>query len=163
MKQNLTDSIALSLTHSLTPRRVSGKVGKWVSGIVLAGVLLMTPGCKTLDQPDTLARVQTAAKIAAFVGSSEYLHAHPEHREGFELARAELLEFEAHDVIDFATLLAIVQRLPVKELKGDRAQMIVTVATIAISDWGGALPVEQLANLKPVARSIREGIELALR
>jgi hypothetical protein len=165
MMKTLTDSLAHSLTGSLTHplRRVSGKVGKWVSGMLMIGALVTLPACRTLENPDTLARVQTAAKIAAFVGSAEYLHAHPEHRAGFESARAELLEFEASDTVDFATLLAVVQRLPVKEIKSERAQMIITVATIAISDVGGALPVERLSDLKPVARSIREGIELALR
>jgi len=51
----------------------------------------------------------------------------------------------------------------VKELKSDRARIYVTAATLLISDYAGTVPLEQIAELKPVATAIREGIELALQ
>lgn len=128
---------------------------------LLSSILVLSlTGCATA--PTAPQRVASAAKIAAYVGTSELLLAHPEMRLKFEIARDTLRVIEESDTVDLATLLAVVNRLPVKELKSERAMIVVTSATILIADYGGALPVEQLGNLKPVARAIREGIELGL-
>ena len=127
---------------------------------VLAATLTIT-GCAT--SPQTQQRAQTAAKLAAYVGGSEYLRAHPETRPAFVLARDQLKAIEQAETVDLTTLLAIVNQLPVKELKSDRAQMLVTAATIILADYAGALPLEKLNDLKPVAQAIREGLDLVLQ
>lgn len=133
---------------------------KIFASLLLCALALNFPGCATA--PQTTARIASAGKVAAYVGTAEFLRAHPEARIGFEAARDSLRVLETSGHVDLAMLLAIVNRLPVKELRSERALIIVTAATILITDFGGALPLEQLDNLKPVARAIREGIELGL-
>ncbi len=134
-----------------------------ILGALLIAAALCFTGCQTAGNRDTAARVQTAAKLAAYVGTTEYLRARPETRPGFVLAVEALKQIETAETVDLPTLLAVVNKLPVKNLHSDRAQMIVTTATILLSDFAGALPLEKLNELKPVATSIREGVELALQ
>ncbi len=133
--------------------------------ILLASVLALSAltftGCQTTAP--VAQRIQTAAKLAAYVGTKEYLRVHPEQRAGFVLARDLLVQIETSPTVDLPTLLAVVNKLPVKELKTERAQLIVSSATLLLSDYAGQLPLEKLNELKPVAASIREGIELALQ
>lgn len=134
----------------------------WLAMLACLCVLLFNSGCATLGNGSTLQRIQTGSKLAAYVGSAEYLRSHPETRPAFELARDQLIQIESSEHVDLALLLSIINRLPVKELKSDRAQLAITSATILLSDYLGNLPVEKLDDLKPVAKSIREGIDLAL-
>jgi len=138
-----------------------GGTGTIIGALFLCAFAIFFAGCASTPQADAQ-RIQSAAKVAAFVGSSEYLRSHPETRAGFVLARDELLVIENSEHVDLTTLLAIVNRLPVKELKSDRATLIVTAATMLLSDYAGSLPIERLDELKPVAKAIREGIDLAL-
>jgi len=114
-------------------------------------------GCKTTNSQ------QSTIKLAAYVGTSEALLQHPEWKPKFEIAASDLYTLESSTNIDAASILAIASRLPVKELKSDRARIYVTAATLLISDYAGTVPLEQIAELKPVATAIREGIELALQ
>jgi hypothetical protein len=114
-------------------------------------------GCKTTNSQ------QSTIKLAAYVGTSEALLQHPEWKPKFEIAASDLYTLESSTNIDAASILAIASRLPVKELKSDRARIYVTAATLLISDYAGTVPLEQIAELKPVATAIREGVELALR
>ncbi len=129
---------------------------------LLALSLALLPGCSSM-QPSTQKRVETATKLAAYIGTTEYLRVHPEQRPGFELAVEALSQIETAPTVDLTALLAVVNRLPVKELKSDRSQMFITSAAILLTDYGEALPLERLNELRPVAVSIREGIQLALQ
>lgn len=133
---------------------------KTTTSILVAIAIVAFTGCASMS-PQTQSRIQTGATIAAYVGTSETLRAHPEYRKGFEIAVAELKVLEIGP-IDTVKLLEIVNRLPVKELKSDRAQMIITVATIVLADEIGATPLEKLNDLKPVVTAIRSGIERGL-
>lgn len=128
--------------------------------ILSIAIALLLVGCATT--PTQKQRIETAAKIAAFVGTREFLLEHPESRTGFETARDELLFLETQETLDWVTLLAVVQRLPVKELKSPQAQLIISAGIILLSDYGGSLPTDKISELKPLAKSIREGIELGL-
>ena len=127
----------------------------------LIGVALTFTGCQT--SAPTQQRVQTAAKLAAYIGTTEYLRVQPDKRPGFVLAVEALKQIESAPTVDLPTLLAVVNKLPTKELRSARAQMFITSATILLSDYGGQLPLDKLNELKPVAISIREGIELGLQ
>jgi hypothetical protein len=118
--------------------------------------------CKTTPE-STLARIKTTCKLAAYVGTAEYLKEHPASRPQFEQASAALKILENAETIDFATLLAIVQRLPIDQLGNADTKIIITAATIILSDWGGSLSLDQLDNIRPVAGAIRQGIELGLQ
>jgi hypothetical protein len=125
-------------------------------GLLVEGLV----GCSTMSGSQK-ARVHTGITVAAYVGTVEALRPHPEYRIGFETAALELKALE-DGKIDTIKLLEIVNRLPVKELKSDRAQMIISAATIVLADEIGSTPIEQLDNLKPVVSAIREGIERGL-
>jgi hypothetical protein len=147
-------------------RRNSGKKGKpkmkkplrLIMATALAATITLT-GCKTTEQTRQLA---VATKMAAYVGTSEYLRVHPEARPKFEAAERELFSLESAETLDAITLLAIAQRLPVKELKSERAAIYITAATILLSEYGESVPIEQLKSLQPVAKAMREGISLGL-
>jgi hypothetical protein len=132
---------------------------KNIFAFVLVLVLVLGPGCATTSETQQLA---TATKMAAYIGTSEYLLAHPEARPKFEAAERELFALESAETIDAITILAIAQRLPVKELKSERAAIYVTAATVLLSDYGATVPVDQLDNLKPIVRAMREGVALGL-
>lgn len=131
---------------------------KTIASILIA--LCLFTGCATNRTQNQ--RVASAAKVAAYVGTYEFLRDNPGARPHFVVARDALLTIEQSDHVDLATLLAIINQLPVKELRSDRAVLIITSATILLSDYAGALPVEQLDELKPIAKAIREGIDLGL-
>lgn len=121
-------------------------------------------GCAILsgENQTQLQRVITGTKVASYVATTEYLRANPTKADRFAQVAQSLWVLETSETLDAATLLAVVNQLPIKELKSDRAQMIVTAATLVLSDYAGSIPVDQLANLKPIAKAMREGIELAL-
>lgn len=132
---------------------------KKLISIALAASLMV--GCSTMT-PTQSQRVQTAAKVAAYVGSAEYLRANPETRPAFVLAKTELIKLSQAENLDWVTLLAVVNRLPIKQLENERAKMIVTVATITLSDYAGQLPLDRLKELQPLAGALAEGLTLAL-
>lgn len=132
----------------------------WIGALCLC--LFAGSGCAVFKNPSTVQRIATSCKVAAFVGTSEYVRQHPESRSKFEAARDELHILATADVVDWVTLLAIVQRLPVKEVHTERATLIITAATILLSDYAGSLPLNQQAELKVFAKALEDGVALGL-
>lgn len=128
--------------------------------ILLIATLVMFTGCASLT-PNQNARIASTAHVAAYIGTTEALRAHPEWRPGFVLAAQELKYLEDGPV-DVLKLMEIVRRLPVKELKSDRAALYITAGTILLTDQIGTTPIEHIENLKPVISAIRQGIERGL-
>lgn len=111
----------------------------------------------------TVEDITPAIKTAAFVGTFYTLRENPDWREGFVTAATDLKILENAEQLDFALILAIVARLPVDELKSDDAALAITAATILLSGYQNKLiELDKFQNVKPIARAIREGIELAL-
>ena len=117
-------------------------------------------GCSGLNQPTTQQRVVTAAKLAAYVGTSEYLAKRPGAKDDFLSASGQLHALATQTNIDLINILAIVNELPIKELKSEQAKIIITAGELLIIQYGQSLPVDQLRNLKPVAQAIADGIDL---
>ena len=135
---------------------------KTKSILIIGAILgLLFTGCGTLT-PTQQQRAVTATKIAAYVGTHEAVRQHPEWRDGFQQAVNDLGVMEASSKIDATMILAIMQRLPVKELKSPQATLAITAATILLSDYAGSVPLDQVQQLKPVVTAMREGIELGL-
>lgn len=126
--------------------------------LILAASLAI--GCQT--SPTGERDIAPAIKTAAYIGTAYALADHPEWRTGFTEAATDLALIEQMDAIDFAMVLAIVHRLPVKELRSSKAAILITSATILLSDYGGSLPLDQLDKIRPVVKAMREGIELGL-
>lgn len=130
---------------------------KSVLPIVLCA--LIAAGCQTTNDNRNVA---SAVKTAAFVGTSMALLEHPEWRSHFEQARGDLALVEQMEAIDFTMVLAIVHRLPVKELRSPEAALIITGAAIILADYGGEIPLDQIEQARPVIVALRQGIELGL-
>jgi len=140
-----------------------------ILGVALVALTATIPisiftGCAMLsgENQTQLQRVVSGTKIAAYVATSEYLRANPTKAAAFTTVAQSLYVLETSETLDAATLLAVVNQLPIKQLKSERAQMLITAATLVLSDYAGSIPVDQLENLKPIAKAMREGIELAI-
>jgi len=129
--------------------------------LFLAIALLALPGCST-TQPGQII-TPTRVKAVAYLGSALALQQHPEYRPGFTIAVEQLKVIESQEQIDFATVLAIVHRLPVKELKGQNAVLYITAATLLLDDLGGSLDLAKVEKIKPYVTGLRQGIELGLQ
>lgn len=111
----------------------------------------------------TVEDVVPVVTVAAEEGTFFILLEHPEWRPQFALAAADLKVIEKAERIDFPTIMAIVLRLPVKELKSTEARMAISGATILLSRYGGqGVPLDRLQQVRPIAAALREGIELGL-
>ncbi len=118
----------------------------------LSVLLLLTPGCATFNNPTAVQRISSAAKVAAYVGTSEYIRQHHD----------SLAQIEQSETIDATLVLAILNQLPVKELKSERATVIITAATIIVNDYIGSIPADQTDKIRPLVKALREGIELGM-
>lgn len=137
------------------------KIKYYILTIAIALSVFFT-GCTTIGSGPDLGRIQKAAKLAAYIGATEYMRAYPVSRPGFVLAQTELAELAKSDGLDMAKLLAIVNRLPVKNINNERVQMYITSTAIILSEFGDKLPLDRLAELQPVAQAIADGLALAL-
>lgn len=128
-------------------------------------VLPLLTGCASLSDGLSGAeaqRIQTSVKLAAYLGTSAYVQKNPQTRPAFLIARDELTALSTADNIDAVTLLAIFNRLPVKQLESGQSKLIITAATIILSDFAGELQLDQLKQLQPIAAAGAEGITLGL-
>lgn len=137
---------------------------------LLAASLFVTPlpfltGCASLNDglyASDARRIQTSVKLAAYLGTSTYLQKNPIARPAFLAARDELVALSTSDTIDAVTLLAIVNRLPLKQFEGEQSKIIVTAVTIILSDFAGDLQLDQLKQLQPIAKAMADGITLGV-
>lgn len=134
--------------------------------IATSTLLVSLVGCASTPKfanltPTTQANIVSTAEVAAYGGTRAVLLKNPEYRKGFEQALGELKLMEAGNV-DALVLVDIIKRLPVKELRGDTAAIVIDTATIFIVGRIGATPIEQINDLKPVVSALIRGIELAL-
>lgn len=126
---------------------------------LLTIMAMLCIGCQT---PTGQRDIAPAIKTAAYMGTAYAILENPSWRKGFEEAVFDLKLLEAAETIDFTMVLSIVNRLPVKELRSSKAAILITSATILLSDYGGSLPLDQFEKLKLVVKAMREGIELGL-
>lgn len=141
-------------------RNILASIG--AAALLTALMLGVFNGCAGLKDADTARRMQSAAKVAAYTGTAEYLRLHPERRPAFEAARDNLANMENAETIDMAALLAIINQLPVNKLESEQATIIITATTLLLMDYLGEIPAQEMDDLKPLAKAIRGGIELGL-
>ena len=130
----------------------------------LAVAIIATSGCATTMSQTTQQRVVIGVKLAASIGGAEILVEHPDWRVHFQRAADDLKIIEAGDTVSISQVIAIVQRLPVKELHSPRAVLYANTGVLLLNEVGVAteLPLEQSKDVKAVAAALREGIENAL-
>lgn len=128
--------------------------------ITIALITLL--GCATTDTND-FSKVLAMARLSAYLGTAESILSHPEWKPDFVLARDELKILETSDTVDLATLLAIMNRLPVKELKGEQTKIVITTFSLILQDAVfNIYPLEKTGSLQRVARALRQGIDIGL-
>jgi hypothetical protein len=140
------------------------------SALLVTALAVSCVGCKTVTDPATgethsapdTAKIASLVKVAAYVGTSEGLRVHPEWREGFTAAADSLMLLETADTLDLADIMAIVDKLPVKQLKSEKAVLLITSGTILLQELGGDILPLDASQLQPLAKALREGVQLGL-
>lgn len=130
----------------------------------LVPAALLLTGCTSLPtNPDGTVRPNKKIEGITYIGTTKVLQRHPEYRAGFLLAASELTVIEAAETIDFATVLEIVSRLPVKELEGEDAMIYITGVTILLEDYAGLqVDLSKTPQLRSAVSGLRRGIERGL-
>ena len=136
------------------------KTKRLLAVALVAFALALWPGCKTATPASLERRVQIIAQL----GAGEALFEHKDWKDEFELAAADLRIIEAGDTVNIAQVVAIVQRLPVKELQSPRGKLYVATGLLLIMEAGvpSELDPDTSAGVKAVARGLRIGIENAI-
>jgi ABC-type Fe3+-hydroxamate transport system substrate-binding protein len=127
----------------------------------IAITALLLTGCATSNKL-TLQDFTPAIKTTAMVGTTVCLNEHPEWRAGFNEALADLKILESAPTIDFDAIFKIVNRLPIKELKSQNAQLAISGATILLSEYSSKIDLSKLENVRPLVTALVQGLELAL-
>lgn len=126
--------------------------------LIATVVLFATVGCSTLSSSD-VTRISTVSQQAASIGTREVLLSHPDWKPKFQLAADQLNALAIAPSISVASILQIVQQLPVKELKSQEARLSFEGATLLISAINvPEVPADKLAQLQPIAKAIADGI-----
>lgn len=134
--------------------------------VACAAICLLSLGCSTTGGSKTQQqRIESGVYVASAIGTSIALQEHPEWRPGFELALNDLKILETQPA-DMVTLMAIITRLPVKELRSSQATLIIEGAIILLSDQFGTTEVagvdDKVKDIRPYIIAIRRGIERGL-
>lgn len=139
------------------------RMAGWLQVVCAVVLMFVLAACQSTPDRPTVDRVVPAVKAAAMTGTVLVLREHPEWRPHFELAAQELAVLTTAEQIDFATVLNIVLRLPVKELQGDDAKLAIAGATILLSGYGDSIPLDKIEQVRPIAKALADGIALGLR
>lgn len=142
---------------------------KDIGGSILALVSLVAfialAGCSTTGGLN-VATTSLIAKVAAKDASYFALVEHPEWRPAFVRAYTEVSALASQDKIDVSTLAAIIARLPVKELKGTTARIVISDLQIIVEQIapnnGQIVSSDKYADPRIVITAIRDGMKIAL-
>lgn len=129
--------------------------------LCLLSCLLLNSGCST--SAPTPQSIQNKAKGIAYLVTAESLLQHPNWQEHFEVASLEFQTLATSTNLGLAEITAILRELPVKELRGERAAIYITVGTLFLQDELGEVGVTNPTQLMHAARGIHEGIDLAVK
>ena len=121
--------------------------------VLLAALLILAPGCANVR----------GLKTAAYLGTALAIEEHPNWKPQFQKAYDDLGIIEAADTIGLPEVLAILHRLPVKELQSNKARIVITGTVLLVEEVGSPeLNPVATGKLKAVVVEIRKGIKLAL-
>lgn len=136
-----------------------------IIGILSMAFVVWLTGCASTGGLN-VATTSTVAKIAAKDATYFALKQHPEWRANFETAYTEISVLAAQDRIDVASLSAIIQRLPVKQLNGTTAQIIISDVEIVVEQIvpnnGQIVSADKFTDPKIIIGAIRDGLRIGL-
>lgn len=123
--------------------------------------LILLPGCATFKDPHSV--TIRAIRSATATGTVLALAEHPEWREQFTAARDQLNALLKAGSLDFAQIQSIVAQLPVKELQGAEARIIISNAELILDDYVKEYTtLDKVAAVSVVAQAILDGLNKAL-
>jgi hypothetical protein len=122
-------------------------------------VMIGSLGCASLTKPESL---ESKSKAVAWLATAKLTKDHPEWSPHFAQARDDLGILLAAETIDTATVLAIVNRLPVDELRGNDATLYIGGAVMFFEDELGRISIESPAERQAIVRGLIAGITLGL-
>jgi hypothetical protein len=146
--------------------QAKGKMGQAAAVLLLvcslaAGPLLM--GCKSVDQATTVTRVASIAELAAYTGASVYMLDHPESGPAFSAGLIALNLLIADERWDLNGFRAALEKLPTKELKGERGSILIGTAVLLFDQLAREyVDLDRTAWLKPVMIAVRDGLRRAV-
>lgn len=125
--------------------------------------LVLVPGCAVFKDPVSQARVAIALESAAKTATVLYVRDHPQARDNFLEVAALCEALSTMTEASPEQLHAILSKLPIKELNGTTAQIVVGTAqtTYRIFLAGRAeaeVPPAVREFAKAIAKGIREGL-----
>ncbi len=137
---------------------------KLLTLLTISTVLVMVfTGCKTTADGTKTADIERIARVtreATSIGTLELLKRHPEWLIHFKIAHDELAQLESADNISLDSVLTIISRLPIQELKSDDARLAVQGSRLLISAIDvPEVGAERLAQIRPIVKALREGLE----
>ena len=125
-------------------------------------VILLCQGCASLSNPQSTAIF--AIRSATATGTILALREHPEWRAQFETARDDVGALIAAGSLDFAQLESIIGQLPVNELHGSNARIVITNAGLLLDDYvKQSTALNRVAAVETVANAIYYGLNAALK
>lgn len=132
---------------------------KLLAVIAILGLTLL--GCKSASQQQSL---EDSIEIVAQTAVGELLIEKPAWKPKFQEAATDLKILEATPNVTMANVIAIVQRLPVQELKSPRGRLYVSGGLLLLQKTGAALKLDEdnSDKVQGVARALRTGIENAI-
>lgn len=123
-----------------------------------------TTGKKELSE-SYVKKIAQASELAAFNGSYLYLKEKPQDKEIF-IGVSDSLNVLIQEEMTLNGFLMVIQHLPIKELKDEKAVLIVDNAIILFGIFQDDLvkldQLEQAKKLKPIAEALKKGIDRAL-
>jgi hypothetical protein len=137
-----------------------------VGALALGCMLLFSTGCvrtpkegQVIPPSQQIDNYIPAIEASAMIGTRKVLKKHPDWKDEFELAAADLEILATAEDLDFLTIMSIVQRLPVKQLQGEDAQLYIEGATVLLAGYGDRLvSLDKLENVSLVAGALAKGI-----
>lgn len=139
-----------------------------IIGILCVAFVIWLTGCASTGglNPVVLQIADTSVEVIVKDVTHLTLQKKPEWRKDFETAYADVSVLAAQDKVDIATLAEIVNRLPVKEIKGTNAQLIISDVEIVVQKFapnnGQIVSTEKYADAKAIATAIRDGLRIGL-
>lgn len=131
--------------------------------ICITAITLGLSGCATTggDAAGTIAEVEYAFQDAAEIAVPIVLADKPESRAQFERALVELDRLAVATNAGPADLTAVIQRLPIGELKSRDAQLVIAGARFVMRRAGRNVAIEQPEVVRAAARGASAGLRAA--
>lgn len=140
-------------------------MNKLLSTISLVSALFLS-GCQTTNNETWLTpqRVEKLTKLTTYVSVSAYLAEHPEDKPAFAQTKLAFQALVDQSQWDYVTLVAVLQNLPIKELKTSEAQLAFQGGILLIDLLGyGSFDAKQVEHVKAFIVGFNDGLGLALQ